>query len=73
MTTGSAIRNELWDLYVKESAAIEQDFSATGDGRAALSRRTALVDSIVQRLWNEIIVGVARDQNAATDASANSG
>jgi [protein-PII] uridylyltransferase len=71
MTTGSAIRNELWDLYVKESAAIEQDFSATGDGRAALSRRTALVDSIVKRLWNEIIVGASRDSNGASDAPPN--
>ena len=31
----------------------------TGDGRTAVARRTALVDSIVQRLWNEIIVQVA--------------
>jgi [protein-PII] uridylyltransferase len=72
MTTGAAIRNELWDLYVKESAAIEQDFSANGDGRAALSRRTALVDSIVQRLWNEIILGAVRDAHATADAPAKS-
>ena len=71
-TTGAAIRNELWDLYVKESAAIEQDFSANGDGRAALSRRTALVDSIVQRLWNEIILGAVRDAHATADAPAKS-
>ena len=57
MTTGATVRSELRDLYVRESAAIEQEFSLTGEGRTALARRTALVDSIVQRLWNEIIVG----------------
>src|SRR5208283_457775 len=57
MTTVATVRSELRDLYGRESAAIEQEFSVTGDGRAALARRTALVDGIVQRLWNEIIVG----------------
>src|SRR5712692_6836532 len=56
MNTVANVRSELWDLYVRESAAIEREFSVTGEGRAALARRTALVDSIVQRLWNEIIV-----------------
>ena len=59
MTTGATVRDELSDLYLRESAAIEQEFSATGEGRPALTRRTALVDAIVQRLWNEIIVGAA--------------
>src|SRR5271169_1162149 len=57
MTTGTIVHSELWDLYGRESAAIEQEFSVTGEGRTALARRTALVDSMVQRLWNEIIVG----------------
>ena len=55
MTTVPTVRGELSDLYTRESAAIAQEFSVTGEGRAALSRRTALVDSIVQRLWKEII------------------
>src|ERR1022692_702481 len=59
MTTVASVHSELSDLYARESAAIEQEFSITGDGRTALARRTALVDSIVQRLWNEIIVGAA--------------
>ncbi len=66
MTTVATVRSELRDLYARESAAIERDFSATGEGRTALARRTALVDSMVQRLWNEIIV-------ASDPASANSG
>jgi hypothetical protein len=56
MTTVATVRSELSDLYVRESAAIEQEFSLPGEGRTAVARRTALVDSIVQRLWNEIIV-----------------
>lgn len=56
MTTVPTVRNELRDLYARESSAIEQEFTASGDGRAAVGKRTALVDAIVQRLWNEIIV-----------------
>src|SRR5208282_1348248 len=50
MTTVATVRSELSDLYARESAAIEQEFSAIGE------RRTAVADTIVQRLWNEIIV-----------------
>jgi len=57
MTTGPTLRSELSELYFRESAAIEQEFSVSGEGRTALGRRTALVDSMVQRLWKEIIVG----------------
>jgi [protein-PII] uridylyltransferase len=56
MTTVPTVRSELWDQYVRESAAIEREFSSTGEGHTALARRAALVDSIVQRLWTEIIV-----------------
>jgi [protein-PII] uridylyltransferase len=55
MSTVAGLRIELRDLYERESAAIEQEFSVTVIGRTALARRTALVDAIVQRLWNEII------------------
>jgi [protein-PII] uridylyltransferase len=57
MTPVPTVRSELADRYERESAAIEQEFAVTGEGAAALERRTALVDSIVQRLWTEIIVG----------------
>src|SRR4030081_712422 len=66
MTTVATVRSELSDLYARESASIEQEFSVTGEGRTAVAGRTALVDSIVQRLWNEIIVG-------SPPASTNSG
>jgi [protein-PII] uridylyltransferase len=55
MSTVATVSSELRDLYAGESAAIEQRFSSTGDGHAAIAQRTALVDSIVLRLWNEVI------------------
>jgi [protein-PII] uridylyltransferase len=54
MTSVPSVRNELREYYVKESAATEQEFHLAGDGRAAVARRTTLVDAIVQRLWKEI-------------------
>jgi len=68
MSTGATVRSELRDLYVRETAAIEQEFSAAGEGRAAVARRTALVDSMVQRLWAEIVVG---SQTAAPNSGSN--
>ena len=55
MSVLATVNSELRDLYTKDSAAIQQEFTATGDGCAALARRTALVDSILLRLWSEII------------------
>jgi len=72
MTTGAIVRSELWDLYGRESAAIEQEFSVTGEGRTALARRTALVDSMVQRLWNEIIVGSRPGSPSSSTAGPDS-
>ena len=55
MSTVATVNSELRDLYTRESAAIQQRFAAIGDGRATVAERTALVDSIILRLWNEII------------------
>lgn len=43
------------DFSAKESARIQERFVATGDGRAALLGRTALIETIVQRLWKQYI------------------
>ena len=67
MTTVATVRSELSDLYARESAAIAQEFSAAGDGCAALARRTALVDSIVQRLWHEVIAGSTASNSVPAD------
>jgi [protein-PII] uridylyltransferase len=55
MSTVATVSSDLRDLYARESAAIQQEFAATGEGRSALARRTALVDSMLLRLWSEII------------------
>ena len=55
MSIVATVSSELRDLYARESAAIQQEFAVTGDGRTAITRRTALVDSIVLRLWSEVI------------------
>jgi [protein-PII] uridylyltransferase len=68
MSTGASVRSELWELYTSETAAIERAFTANGDGREAISRRTALVDSIAQRLWTEIIVGSTFDAGLTVDS-----
>jgi [protein-PII] uridylyltransferase len=72
MSAVASVRTELRDLYARESAAIEQEFSLAGDGRAALAKRTALVDAIVKRLWNEIFVA-PHSSLASSDSNAASG
>ncbi len=47
--------NELRDFYAEESAKIQRDFASSGDGCAAVRGRTALVESIALRLWQEHI------------------
>ncbi|MBW8869894.1 MAG: hypothetical protein JF563_03840, partial [Acidobacteriales bacterium] len=49
------LRTELRDLYAVESARIQQDFVAHGDGPLAIARRTELVEKVLLRLWSEII------------------
>ncbi len=56
MSTALSVRNELRDLYPSETAAIEREFLRAGDGRGALRRRSALIDTIVQRMWHDMFV-----------------
>jgi len=55
MTTASSSSSELRDLYAEESARIRQEFASTGNGCAAVTQRTALVEQIALRLWTEMI------------------
>jgi [protein-PII] uridylyltransferase len=54
MSTAS-LSGELRYLYAEESTRIQQQFAATGDGRASLQQRTRLVEDIVRRIWRDII------------------
>ena len=55
MSTKTSVGSELRELYAEESVRIQKEFSATGDGRAALLARTALVEKIALRFWRELI------------------
>jgi [protein-PII] uridylyltransferase len=50
-----SLATELRDFSGKESVRIQEAFVATGDGRAALLGRTALIETLVQRLWKQYI------------------
>ena len=51
----SSLISELRSSLSDESARIQQEFESTGDGRAALTQRTRLVEEILSRLWRDII------------------
>jgi [protein-PII] uridylyltransferase len=55
MSTGTSLGNELRDFYAQESARIKDEFLASGNGRAAVQARTALVESIAVRLWKTFV------------------
>jgi [protein-PII] uridylyltransferase len=44
----------LQELYTEESAKIRGHFEASGDGKAAIRERSALIDSVVVELWSEL-------------------
>ena len=46
---------DLVKLHSAESASIRQAFETTGDGKTAATRRSSLVDSIIESLWQEFV------------------
>src|SRR6202521_2099572 len=48
-----SLSGELREMSTKELARIKEQFAATGDGKAALLGRTALIESIIERLWKQ--------------------
>jgi [protein-PII] uridylyltransferase len=50
-----SLGSELRSFYTAESARIKDQFTAAGDGRAAVVGRTELVDSIARRVWKEVV------------------
>jgi [protein-PII] uridylyltransferase len=47
---------ELRELYFSAFARIRDEFAADGDGRAAILKRTELVDRIILKLWEQILL-----------------
>jgi [protein-PII] uridylyltransferase len=54
MATQSSLRNELRELYAAESARLHNEFSADKNGLKYVREKSALVDSIARRLWQQI-------------------
>jgi [protein-PII] uridylyltransferase len=55
MMAASSLISELRGSLSDESARIQREFEASGDGRAALAQRTRLVEEILARLWRDIV------------------
>src|ERR1700729_2784299 len=55
LMAASSLISELRDSLSDESARIQREFEAFGDGRAAVAQRTRLVEDILARLWRDII------------------
>src|SRR5271155_6040634 len=53
MTAASLLISELRSSLAEESARMARDFTATGDGRAAVAQRTQVIEDILRRLWRE--------------------
>ena len=51
----SLLIGELRGALHDESARIQREFDASGDGRACVTQRTRLVEDILSRLWRDII------------------
>jgi [protein-PII] uridylyltransferase len=55
MMAASSLIGELKSSLGEESARIQREFEASGDGRAAVAQRTRLVEEILARLWRDIV------------------
>ena len=55
MMAASTLISELRGSLGEESARIQREFEASGDGRTAVAQRTRLVEDILLRLWREIV------------------
>jgi [protein-PII] uridylyltransferase len=55
MVAASSLIGELRGSISDESARIQREFEATGDGRACVAQRTRMVEEILARLWRDIV------------------
>src|ERR1700694_297277 len=71
MMAASSLISELRGSLSDESVRIQQEFAASGDGRAAVAQRTRLVEDILVRLWRDIVS--SHDAKPATFALVATG
>jgi [protein-PII] uridylyltransferase len=55
MTAASSLISELRGSLSEESARIQREFTATGDGRVAVAQRTRLIEDILSKLWLDLV------------------
>ncbi len=55
MVAASSLIGELQSSISDESARIQREFEASGDGRACVAQRTHMVEDILARLWRDIV------------------
>ena len=55
MSMAPSLSSELREVYAEEWARIQRDFTATGNGRAAVAQRGRLVENILKWLWQDLI------------------
>ena len=51
----SALIGELRGSIIDESACVQTEFEATGNGRVAVAQRTQLIEDILSRLWRDLV------------------
>jgi [protein-PII] uridylyltransferase len=74
MKAASSLIGELRSTLSEESARIQREFEASGDGRAAVAQRTRLVEEILLRLWRDIVsADEAKPPNIALVATGGFG
>jgi [protein-PII] uridylyltransferase len=61
MTAAPSFSSGFREYYADQLARVKSEFLSTGNGRAVLAARTALVEHIVLTLWNEIAAAHERD------------
>jgi [protein-PII] uridylyltransferase len=72
MMAASSLIGEMRSSLSDESARIQREFEASGDGRVAVAQRTRLVEEILQRLWRDIVSsGRPAADSAANERAAN--
>ena len=64
MTPVALAVDDLRDQYLREMALVRQTYDRTGDGTAAIRRRSAIVDRILIEMWRRAFTGQTA-QNAA--------
>src|SRR5580704_16499827 len=71
MMAASPLIGELRTSLNDESARIQREFEASGDGRAAVAQRTRLVEDILQRLWRDIVSPGESSPQTASERPVN--